>query len=530
MRFGGMHAGGNRRVAQLLAPLLFLGVLVLAFWSASTVLSGDSTPFAYMGLLAAAGVVVLVTLKDWRRGVYLFLGWLVFEDLARKYLGNNMAVYFGKDFLAAVVYISFLAAVRRREVRVVRPPFFTPLMVFMWFGVLQVFNFASGSVAFGLLGLKLYFYYVPMFFVGYALFESEIDLRRFYSFNALMALAIGGLGIFQSILGPTFLNPAVLQEDIRGLSTLYRTAPISGVSAYRANAIFVGAGRYADFLLLNALIVFGFSGYLLLRYRKGRMLSFTTLGVLALAAVMSAGRGPFMWVGGSLMVGSAAFLWGAPWRQREALKIIRAIPRVLLVVVLAVAGLTVAYPEAVSSRFAIYSETLMPDSPTSELAHRTFYYPLDNLMKAFLYPRWPYGHGIGTASVGLQYVSRILKIPNMNIGVESGYGNLIVELGIVGLFLWLVWTVAVALSAWRVVLKLRGTPWFPLGFMNFFYAFLLLIPMSFVSFVAYQDFILNAYLWLLLGILFRLPDFVLAEQAAVAAAQTAAQAAGQRRT
>jgi hypothetical protein len=116
----------------------------------------------------------------------------------------------------------------------------------------------------------------------------------------------------------------------------------------------------------------------------------------------------------------------------------------------------------------------------------------------------------------------------MNIGVESGYGNLIVELGIVGLFLWLVWTVAVALSSWRVVNRLRGTPWFPLGFMIFFYAFLLLIPLSFVSFVAYQDFILNAYLWLLLGILFRLPDFVLSAQAV--AAETAAQAAGQRRT
>jgi hypothetical protein len=526
MRMGIRPEGGTRRAAQLLAPLLFLGVLFLACWAASTILSGDSIPFAYAGLILAAGLVVLVTLKDWRRGVYLFLGWLLFEDLARKYLGNNMAVYFGKDLLAAVVYISFLAAVRRREVRIVRPPFSMPLLVFMWFGVLQVFNFASGSIFFGLLGLKLYFYYVPMFFVGYALFESETDLRRFYSFNALLALVIGGLGIFQSILGPTFLNPTVLQEDIRGLSTLYRTAPISGVSAYRANAVFVGAGRYADFLLLSSLIIFGFSGYLLLRYRKGRILSFTALGVLTTAAVMSASRGPFMWVGGSLMVGSAAFLWGAPWRQREALKIIRAIPRVLLVVGLALAGLIYAYPEAVGSRFAIYSETLMPDSPTSELAHRTWYYPLDNFLKAFQYPRWPYGYGIGTASLGLQYVARILKIPSMNIGVESGYGNLIVELGIVGLFLWLVWTVAVVLSAWRVVKKLRGTPWFPLGFMIFFYASLLLIPMSFVSFVAYQDFLLNAYLWLLLGILFRLPDFVLSAQAA----ETAVQAAGQRRT
>src|SRR5437899_6647772 len=39
-------------------------------------------------------------LNNWRHGVYLFLAWLLFEDFARKFLGNNMAIYFAKDFLA----------------------------------------------------------------------------------------------------------------------------------------------------------------------------------------------------------------------------------------------------------------------------------------------------------------------------------------------------------------------------------------------------------------------------------------------
>src|SRR5579864_5834129 len=76
---------------------------------------------------------------------------------------------------------------------------------------------------------------------------------------------------------------------------------------------------------------------------------------------------------------------------------------------------------------------------------------------------------------------------------------------------------ATAASAWKEVRKLKGTPWFPLGFMIFWYAFVLLFPMMYASLSAYQDFILNAYLWLLLGILFRLPTIALSAQLGVSA-------------
>jgi len=91
-----------------------------------------------------------------------------------------------------------------------------------------------------------------------------------------------------------------------------------------------------------------------------------------------------------------------------------------------------------------------------------------------------------------------------------------VEMGIVGLVLWLVMTFAILLSAWRVVKRLRGSPWFPIAFIIFWYAGLLLLPMTFATLVAYEDFVLNAYLWLLLGILFRLPTLAVSAQFAAA--------------
>jgi len=101
-------------------------------------------------------------------------------------------------------------------------------------------------------------------------------------------------------------------------------------------------------------------------------------------------------------------------------------------------------------------------------------------------------------------VIRIMHATPMHIGVESGFGNLLLELGIVGLLLWIVLGLSIARSAWKIVKGLRGTPWFPLAFAIWLYAIYLFFPQMFFGASAYQDFLLNAYLWLQLGILFRL--------------------------
>ena len=100
----------------------------------------------------------------------------------------------------------------------------------------------------------------------------------------------------------------------------------------------------------------------------------------------------------------------------------------------------------------------------------------------------------------------------LGVGVESGFGTLVVEMGIGGLILWIVMSAAIVFAGWKVLKKLKGTAWFPLGFVIFWYAFLLFFPATFAGIQGYEDFVLNAYLWLLLGILFRLPEIKLSAQ------------------
>jgi hypothetical protein len=124
---------------------------------------------------------------------------------------------------------------------------------------------------------------------------------------------------------------------------------------------------------------------------------------------------------------------------------------------------------------------------------------------AFDHERWVYGYGTGVSSLGSQYVSRFLDEPPPNIGVESGYGALVIEMGLFGLLLWFFWVSAFLWSGWRIVKQLRQTVYFPIGFAIWWYSIVLLVLLMYLGMQAYQNFVNNAFLWLLTGVLFRLP-------------------------
>src|ERR1700728_1806509 len=84
--------------------LLWLVVVILAAYkSAQAILSNDLTSLAAALLIVVVTAVFVAVMNDWRRGFYLLVAWILFEDLFRKFLGNNMAIYFAKDVLALIL-------------------------------------------------------------------------------------------------------------------------------------------------------------------------------------------------------------------------------------------------------------------------------------------------------------------------------------------------------------------------------------------------------------------------------------------
>src|ERR1700719_3529960 len=116
MRIASALSSGQFRRGPLLTIGTFIVGALAAYLTAEYVVREDFASLAYVGAAVVGGAIVIAVLNNWRNGVCFFLSWLLFEDFARKFLGNNMAIYFVKDFLALVVFISFLAAARRKEV------------------------------------------------------------------------------------------------------------------------------------------------------------------------------------------------------------------------------------------------------------------------------------------------------------------------------------------------------------------------------------------------------------------------------
>jgi hypothetical protein len=494
----------------LIGTIVFVVGICIAYELGRTIAQGDTTVLEFAALGFAGCGAALAILRNWRNGFYFFLGWLLFEDLARKYMHNDLALFFGKDVLAALTYISLYAAIRKGREKTFRPPFLLPLAIFIWLGFIQIFNSHSPNILYGLLGFKVYFYYVPLLWVGYALIRNEEDLRKFFVANAVIAILIAAVGIIQAIVGNSFLNPRVLDPNLARLGDLEKYTPIGSHVFNLPDSVFVSNGRFGTYLpLAFILAVAGTSYIILLRTRRGRTAAFLSIAAILVAALMSGDRGPIVYIIATALVVAVGYVWGAaPGHRTQSRLLVKAIRRSVIVSVLGLAAILLVFPEQAGTRIAFYTQTLSPESSAYEGTWRGFGYPLKNLTEAFTAPNWMLGNGIGLASLGRQYVAEIVKQPPPNLWVEEGFGVLIVELGIVAPFLWLLWSGALIYYCWKVVRGLRGTRFFPVALAITWYALLLLVFLTWGGLSIYQNYINNAYLWLLVGVLFRLPDLL----------------------
>ena len=492
--------------------LIGLGVLLFglcAAWEIGDWIAAENlTPIAFVAFGIAAFVVALTILRNWRLGFYFFLVWLLFEDLIRKFLGNNMGIYFAKDMLVGLVYISLYIEIRKGRAKTFRPPFLVPLSLLLWLGAIQIFNSNSPHILFGLIGFKVYFYYVPLIFVGYALIRSDEDLRKFLVANGILAAVISVIGIIQAIVGNSFLNPTTLAPELQELGNLEKVTPLTNQMFSLPDAVFVSSGRFSLYLVVAAILTMSSVGYLILHTKRSRGIMYLAFALVGMATLFSGSRGAVVNAVASALILSVGFLWGAPWRQKQAHRLVKTIRRSAMVASLGLAALLLVFPNEAGSRMAYYTETLSPNSSAYEGSYRGWDYPIRNLELAFTNPNWVLGNGIGTASLGTQYVARVIGKTPPNMTVEEGFGTMIVEMGIVAPFLWILCSIALLLSCWRVVKRLRQTRFCPIGIGVLWYVFLLLIPLTFGSLNSYLNYINNVYFWLLIGVLFRLPTLL----------------------
>ena len=107
------------------------------------------------------------------------------------------------------------------------------------------------------MGLKIYFDYIPLMFVGYALLRTDEDLRKFLAVNAVLASVIAGLGIVQAIVGNSFLSPKVLAPEFQELGDLDKMTPLSNQAFNFPSSVFVSSGRFSIYLVAAGILAIG---------------------------------------------------------------------------------------------------------------------------------------------------------------------------------------------------------------------------------------------------------------------------------
>ncbi|HVB34251.1 MAG TPA: hypothetical protein VNJ52_07785 [Patescibacteria group bacterium] len=495
---------------RLLGLLFFCGSLYLAYIMAQWVLDYRPSGLgARVAVFCGLGVVIMV-LRRWRFGVFLFLLALTFEDLFRKYLGNSMGIYFVKDLLLAVVYGAFAFALMKRRERLFRPSFRLPLLAFATLAIVQMFNPRTTSIFYGLLGMEIYLYYVPLIFIGYALLSDQNDLDHFLTLNLKIACIVAGVGIVQASGHRYFLNPVNLAPALQDLGHLVRLAPGLTHALRAPPSVFVSQGRYGNYLEMMFTLALGTAGFQLFRRRSSRW-TYLSLALLGVAIFLSGSKGALVYSAITAAGLGVILLWGMrgqPWVSARLGKILR---RSVIAVAAGFCLFVAFFPRLTSSWGTYYYEMLWPDSANSELGFRVGNYPLGQFEEALAYPHWVTGYGTGIASLGVEYVTGRLHEPEPPVPpVENGFGVLLVEMGIVGPILWVILSAAIVISGWKLTRRLSSTPLYPVALCIVWFAFWVLLPFTWESMTTYQNFVVNAYLWLLVGVLFRLPSFAAA--------------------
>jgi hypothetical protein len=491
--------------------LVFVASILLAWLIAQSVLGGSLMaalrPLAWIAGLAA----VIAAVLRWRFGLLVLMVWLTLEDLPRKYGGNDMRLFFAKYILGLAVYAGFILERRRRPHTSWRPAFVWPLLAFFALAFVQVFNPRSPSFAYGILGLSLYFFFAPLALVGYEFAGNADDLRRLLRLLFTMAAVIAAVGIVQASGWRTFLNPPALAPELQSLGQLARYIPGLRKTILAPPSVFVSQARYMGFIGLVLTVLLGALATNAFEHRPNRAL-YGLLALLGAAVYLGGSKGTLIYSLLTVLGMSGALLWGMrnrPWLGQRVARILR---RGLIVLVLGLIALAYLFPNLTRLWASYYYQMLWPDSPRSVLVFRTQEYPLNEWLKALHTPGVLWGYGTGVASLGVQYIVRLLGASSPPVtGVENGFGCLLMELGLLGPLLWVLWTTTLLIAGWRRTRWLAATSFYPLGFSILWYSFWLLLPITWGGLNTYQNYVINAYFWLLAGILFRLPELAAGE-------------------
>lgn len=468
--------------------LLVLVLAAAAGWASG----GNYLPYlnarAFIAL-AGAAVFVGILVVGLRSPMVPFAALLIsfpLGDIARKLGTGDPRLILARDVL--LISGTVLLAVHAhpwRDVITMCRPWLRPLRVFaLWFGLAAVNAAVFTNPKVPLVGLRLYFGFLPLLACGWYVAQDRDRLRRAVIFGTILVCAATIVGIVQGVLGPRFLAGSTPNTDyFTHLDLLRSTAGQTAGLVFQPTGLFVEPGRFANWAFVNLAI-----GLALLPHKSIRLWRFVVPLVGALGLFAASNRTTI--VAGLLL----AVVVGLRQTRVDSARAARITVTILLLVSSLALLMKAFYPAQFEARIQFVGNSLNVTSSRAEGATRipSYFRELaSDIGKGGLI-----GRGAGTQGLGLKYLGANTRTSQLT---EGGFASIMVETGVIGFLLWVYWTQ----RAWSVTRRYARELPGPFGqsaltlstaiavqlFVNFF-----------IGINAIQDFVFNAWLFFVIGL------------------------------
>jgi len=450
-------------------------------------------PLVLLGALVWLSVLV----PHWKWAVYGLLAYLPFAGLPTILLYPAPRVtLLIKDLLFVIpAYLGFMLwwqTRNRRNTPVLSPTGLTgPLAVLGSMLFIQFFNPKLVNPLVGLIGLKVWLFYVPLFFLGYHLVDSSERLFQIAKLMLFVALAPVLVGIVQAVLvysGHSELAYSFYGPAAAAVTQNFATLGVDCVMGRNCSAMIVRTPSIFTFVTQYWLFLFAMYpvGYAMwvranLSKNKSSLWYLMLLGLIVIAAVSSGSRAalaltPLYFLLVAIMAGKWRHIW-------KPMVLIAACFVVMAGLLGVRADILIDYTSAVVAEYVgragVMSEHIRALNTT-----------------------W-LGSGVGMSTGPARYALTPGTAASQLVWLESFYAKTIVELGVPGLIMVLVLLAWLLLSGYRHLVRLKDP------ILRTFAAALLALLLVTVIYLAKGAFLdydpLNVYFWLFAGILMKLP-------------------------
>ena len=233
-----------------------VGGIILAVLIAA----GAALPVAAVLVL---GVATLIGVQSWRLSVFLALAYLPVEGLLWVALYPHTApAALAKDFLFVIpAYIGFFYWCMKSKRNFVFPGF--PLLAVVLLAglvIVEIFNPLLEPLLVGLVGAKVWLFYIPMAFLGYHLIRNRSDLDRLLNVMCLVAIIPAVVGIAEAVLyytGHSNFVYSLYGSAASAATQGFAAISVGGADFRRVPSTFSFVAQY--YIFMTSMVAFGYA-------------------------------------------------------------------------------------------------------------------------------------------------------------------------------------------------------------------------------------------------------------------------------